>query len=114
MRTAITIAYRHGAEDGEILAGPAAKVGEQKDALKRLGASETHPDFRRVEVWESDHGLTMFRKFKAPGAASQESTPEPAATVATETEKAEEPAPTPAPSDESTPTKGKGRFALKS
>lgn len=64
MRQSITIAYRHGSDDGEILSGPAGKVGEQKDALKVLGASETHPDFRRVEIWESDRGLTMFRKFK--------------------------------------------------
>ena len=66
MRQAITIGYRHDKDVGEVISGPAEKPGAHKDALKELGKSPTHPEFSRIEVWESDMGITMFRKFEAP------------------------------------------------
>lgn len=66
MRTAITLAFRHGKTAGEIIKGPAEKVQAHKDALKELGRSPTHPEFSRVEVWESDLGRSMSRDFKSP------------------------------------------------
>lgn len=75
MRTAITIGYPHGDGKAVMACGPEVKANEHADRLRELGKSPTHPHFARIEVWESDGGLQMERKFLAPSKTAESPKP---------------------------------------
>lgn len=64
MRTAITIGFTHEGEV-ELLTGTEVSNAQQREILRHAPAQ--HERFARVEVWESDRGMTRSRKFGRPG-----------------------------------------------
>lgn len=65
MRVALTIGYEHNSAKPQFLFGPETPLSAQIDFIKSLKL-ETHPQFQRVELWESDGGVTKYRKFAKP------------------------------------------------
>ena len=77
MRTAITIGVHHGGEITELLEGVSTPIEEQRARFKLARASETHPQFERIELWESDRGRAVHHRFREPKQTEPTSPPPP-------------------------------------
>lgn len=68
MRTAITLARKHGEEKPSVLTGPEVPIDQQIAAIKGIaGGGREHPEFAEVELWTSSSGRSKRFKFRAPG-----------------------------------------------
>jgi hypothetical protein len=70
MRTALTIALPHEGTGQELLAGVDVPIDTQIRAIKQLSASREHPEFREVQLWIADTGISKRVKFKVPAEPS--------------------------------------------
>lgn len=73
MRTAVTLALRHGATRAEMILGTEVPVFEHRSKFSEACYHSTHAEFAAIEVWESDIGVTMRRSFAAPKVAPEAS-----------------------------------------
>lgn len=64
MRTAITLAIHKCGELVEMLEGPLTPIDEQRARFKQARQSKTHPQFERIELWESDAGRILHHNFR--------------------------------------------------
>jgi hypothetical protein len=64
MRTAITLAIHKGGELVEMVAGPLTSIDEQRADFKAMCQSKTHPQFERIEFWESGVGRLKYHNFR--------------------------------------------------
>lgn len=64
MRTAITLAYHKGGELVEMLAGPLTSIDEQRANFKQARQSKVHPQFERIEYWESGAGCVLHHNYR--------------------------------------------------
>lgn len=64
MRTAITLAYHKGGELVEMVAGPLTPIDEQRAYFKQAKQSKVHPQFERIEYWESGAGCVLHHNYR--------------------------------------------------
>lgn len=69
MNSAITIGFRHGSKEGEIVRGPTVGIHDHNRHFRELSQSATHDTWSEVQVWESHCGITRLKKFTKPQAA---------------------------------------------
>ncbi len=68
MRTAITLATRHGSKDVSVIATPDVPITDQMAGVKELAASRENAKYSEVSLWTSDGGLVRKLKFSKPAA----------------------------------------------
>lgn len=66
MRTAITLAIHRGGELSEMVDGPQTPIDVQRANFKNARQSKTHPQFERIELWESGAGRVLHHNFREP------------------------------------------------
>ncbi|HKP93450.1 MAG TPA: hypothetical protein VJS88_06105 [Chthoniobacterales bacterium] len=69
MRTAITLARKHGEKHSVVVCGPEVPVQVQITEAKRFAAAagKVHPEYAEVELWTSSEGRIKLLKFGKPG-----------------------------------------------
>jgi hypothetical protein len=71
MRTAITLARKHGGTKLSVVSGPEVSIHEQKSAFKSLRFGYGHDKFEYIELWTSDEGRVGKLKLLTPEAAKE-------------------------------------------
>lgn len=66
MRTAITVAKRHGESKWITVASPETPITTQLAEVKKLAGIREHKEFSDVEVWDSDSGRRKRLQFAKP------------------------------------------------
>lgn len=66
MRTALTIAHLHKGKKAILVSDESVPIQTQRDSFKAIVADSTHPEFKRVEIWESDGGRVRYKNFEKP------------------------------------------------
>lgn len=63
MRTALTIGLILGSDVWEFVHGPEADIPTQRADFKKLRASDAHPKYAEIQLWESGSGIVLRHRF---------------------------------------------------